>query len=413
MREGRWGSIDGLSARGEAEHAVKGEEGVFADFGMDADDVDGFGRFACRFAGTRVERAEVIECPEEVGFVDAVHGCAEALAIAEDADVDVAIGTFAGDAVDEVNLGSDGPPAAGRGLAEGIEDVFGAAGQVGLVDDFFGAFRVNEDGGGGARGIGGVGGADLVAVFGAEEFVHGAMAGPEYDTSIAELFGGGAAEGIARAGAAGVVEAGFAGDIEAEACGGVAAEVLIGQEEDSNVVVGIGVVAPVHGPGEDAVGVGTGAAGPAASADKGLDGGGGVDVGDGDDARVSALATEGFVDEFPGVFGVVVLGHVGHGAPGGEVGEDDAHIVGGEHVGGFGHEVDAAEDDVSDGSFGGDACGDLAEFEAVAGVVGVADDVINLVVVAEDDEGVAECVSAEGDAFGELIGAEVEVSGGE
>jgi hypothetical protein len=41
----------------------------------------------------------------------------------------------------------------------------------------------------------------------------------------------------------------------------------------------------------------------------------------------------------------VEVGHVGHGAAGGEVGEDDGLVGTGEHVGGFGHEVDAAEDD--------------------------------------------------------------------
>jgi hypothetical protein len=40
------------------------------------------------------------------------------------------------------------------------------------------------------------------------------------------------------------------------------------------------------------------------------------------------------------------LGHVGHGAAGGQVGEDDPLVVGAEDVSALGHEMDAAEDDV-------------------------------------------------------------------
>ena len=47
----------------------------------------------------------------------------------------------------------------------------------------------------------------------------------------------------------------------------------------------------------------------------------------------------------PAVGDGVEVGHVGHGAAGGEVGEDDGLVGTGEDVGGFGHEVDAAEDD--------------------------------------------------------------------
>ena len=41
-----------------------------------------------------------------------------------------------------------------------------------------------------------------------------------------------------------------------------------------------------------------------------------------------------------------MFGHVGHRAAGVQVGEDDPLVVAGEHVGGLGHEVHAAEDDV-------------------------------------------------------------------
>ena len=51
-------------------------------------------------------------------------------------------------------------------------------------------------------------------------------------------------------------------------------------------------------------------------------------------------------DLLPRFLDLVDVGHVGHRATGVQVGEDHPLVVAGEHVGGFGHEVDAAEDDV-------------------------------------------------------------------
>ena len=47
----------------------------------------------------------------------------------------------------------------------------------------------------------------------------------------------------------------------------------------------------------------------------------------------------------PGDLDLVGLGHVGHRAAGGQVGQDHLLVRRGEDVGGLGHEVDAAEDD--------------------------------------------------------------------
>ena len=62
--------------------------------------------------------------------------------------------------------------------------------------------------------------------------------------------------------------------------------------------------------------------------------------------------------------------------PAGEVGEDDFLAGGAKHGGGFGHEMDAAEDD----GFGCGAgfCG-LGELEGIADEVSVLDDFIALV----------------------------------
>ena len=130
-------------------------------------------------------------------------------------------------------------------------------------------------------------------------------------------------------------------------------------------------------------------------ADEGFEGGGGVHVGDGNEGEVWGVFA-GFVDGGPGVLDFVELGHVGHGAAGTEVGEDDLLVVAGEDVGGFGHEVDAAEEDIFGlGEFGGFA----GELEGVAGDVGEADDVVLLVMVAEDDELVAQFGFSGGNAF--------------
>ena len=119
---------------------------------------------------------------------------------------------------------------------------------------------------------------------------------------------------------------------------------------------------------------------------EGFDGCGAVHVGDGDDGMAGA----GFGELGPAFEGLVEVGHVGHGATGTEVGENDAHGFGGEDVGGLGHEMDAAKYDI----FGTDLIGGFAgELEAVAGEVGEIDDGVLLVVMAEDDELAAQCLA--------------------
>ena len=90
---------------------------------------------------------------------------------------------------------------------------------------------------------------------------------------------------------------------------------------------------------------------------------------------------------FPGGLDRFEVGHVGHAAAGGQVGQIDRDLVAREDVGGLGHEVDAAEDDRAAGLALG---GELAELVAVAAEVGEADHLVLLIVVPQDQERVAQ-----------------------
>ena len=92
-------------------------------------------------------------------------------------------------------------------------------------------------------------------------------------------------------------------------------------------------------------------------------------------------------ERVPALLDLVDVGHVGHRAAGVEVGEDHPLVVAGEHVGRLGHEVHAAEDDVGGAVVVRREAGEL---ERVAAGVGPLDDLVALVVVAEDQEPVAE-----------------------
>ena len=119
----------------------------------------------------------------------------------------------------------------------------------------------------------------------------------------------------------------------AHGVGGVAAEVLIGQEQDA--------LAARPRPFERRAGVAGGADRAAVLADERFDAGGGVDVGE----RHERVGDADLLELAPGDLELVGLGHVGHRAAGGEVGQDHLLVRRGEDVGALGHEVDAAEDD--------------------------------------------------------------------
>ena len=219
----------------------------------------------------------------------------------------------------------------------------------------------------------GILGADLVHVAGEKALMNGAVTLPQNDAA-----GG---EGFLRLAAAVCTE--LHGpripdrhlvQRNAHGVSGVAAEMLVGKEEDALVTC--------ESPFKGGAGVGRGADETAIFAAESLDGGGGVHVSDRHDFAGEALA----IERIPAVFHLGDFGHIGHRASGVEIGQDYLLAVVAEHVGAFGHEVDAAENDVLR------IClrGDFGELVAVAGEVGEADDLVALVVVAEQDGGRAQ-----------------------
>ena len=90
----------------------------------------------------------------------------------------------------------------------------------------------------------------------------------------------------------------------------------------------------------------------------------------------SGLVPQNLAELAPGLLDLVDVGHVGHRAAGGEVRQRHGLLRRGEDVGGLGHEMHAAEHDV----VGVRALrGVLGQLERVAHVIGVADDLVTLV----------------------------------
>ena len=89
------------------------------------------------------------------------------------------------------------------------------------------------------------------------------------------------------------------------------------------------------------------------------------------------------LDLLPGALDVGDGGHLGHGAAGAEVGKEHGLVRPGQHRGGLGHEMDAAEDDVTGLGLGR---GLLAQAEGIAAKVAQVHDGLALIVVGEDEE---------------------------
>ena len=115
---------------------------------------------------------------------------------------------------------------------------------------------------------------------------------------------------------------------------------LVGEEQDA--------LSAFEGPFQDHLGVRGGAHDSAVAAAEALDRGRGIHVGDGDDRDATVgigFGAEEFGQLLPAVLDLIDACHIGHRTTGGEVGQDDRLLRFRQQVGGFGHEVDAAEDD--------------------------------------------------------------------
>ena len=113
---------------------------------------------------------------------------------------------------------------------------------------------------------------------------------------------------------------------------------------------------------------------------------GGVHIGDRDNLLTTIgirLGAADLAELIPAFLHLVDVCHVGHGAAGGQVGQGHTLLGGGEDIGGFSHEVHAAEHDmVGVRAFGGV----LGQLEGITHKVGMLDNLITLVEVAEDQQ---------------------------
>ena len=159
-------------------------------------------------------------------------------------------------------------------------------------------------------------------------------------------------------------------DRDAHAIAGVAAEVLVGKEEN--------FFAALEGPLHDRGGVGAGADRTAMLAGKGFDGRGRVHVRDGDNLR----RIEERREFTPAGFHLADVGHIGHGAAGVQVGQDNDLVLTAKNIRAFGHEMDTAENDVA--AFG--LSGLKGEFERVTSEIGELNHFVALVVVAQNHD---------------------------
>ena len=136
---------------------------------------------------------------------------------------------------------------------------------------------------------------------------------------------------------------------------------------------------PVKGP----LGIGGRADGAAVAAGERLDVSRGVHVRDRDHGFGQAQVLQ----RLPALLNLLVGGHVGHGAAGGQVRQDHCLGIGGQDVGRLGHEVHTAEDH----EFGfRPRRRILGQLEGVAGHVGEPDHFIALVVMAKDERAIAQ-----------------------
>src|SRR5262249_50022334 len=146
------------------------------------------------------------------------------------------------------------------------------------------------------------------------------------------------------------------------------AQVLIGKKQHA--------APPRERPFQGAARVGACAHDSAVPSAKSLELGRRVDV----SYRHEIAGVDDLAKVVPGGLDCFQIGHVGHAASGGQIGEIDVDLFTRQHVSGLGHEMHAAEYDVAARAA---ACGKLAELVAVAAEVGKADNLVLLIMVSK------------------------------
>ena len=122
---------------------------------------------------------------------------------------------------------------------------------------------------------------------------------------------------------------------------------------------------------------------------------------------IASVRTPISLELAPAHLELIGRGHVGHRAAGGEIGQHDLLMRRAKDVGALGHEVDAAEDDELGLAAAG---GGARELQRVADVVGELDHLVALVVMAEDDDALAERRLRGGDARVHLVVRQAQIS---
>ncbi len=79
------------------EHSIKGKSGQILDFGRYDDAID------------NLARSEIVEHPEKMLLIDAIHGCAKALTVAEYLNMHIVQGGFFREAIHKMHLRADRP----------------------------------------------------------------------------------------------------------------------------------------------------------------------------------------------------------------------------------------------------------------------------------------------------------------
>ena len=287
--------------------------------------------------------------------------------------------------VDQVDLGAHRVHA-GRPVAHIIDDVLRGAHRVGGVDDRLGTLGMHHHA---AAGVLLAGALDLV---GAEADMHRAVPLPEQHAAVPRPLRLQSAQRLVR-----IPDRRFRARVDPQPLRRVATQMLIGEKEH--------LVAALEGPGQYRVGVGRGADRAAVASHERLQRGRRVHVGDRHHAR-DVRHLRQFV---PRGVDIVGLRHIRHRAARSQIGQHHDLLRLRQDVRALGHEMHAAEDD----EVGVAALRRLLrQLERVAAEVGELDDVVALVVVAQNHQPLAQLGPRRANPLTQLVRPKVQIGVG-